>query len=45
MNGIIARNLKQINSVKNAIRYASGLALTNGRKVCTKISAALNRKP
>src|SRR5258708_11285446 len=38
MNGIVARNLNQINSIKNAIRYATSLLLTNGRKVCTELS-------
>jgi hypothetical protein len=40
MNGIVARNLKQINTIKNAIRYAAGLILTIGKKVCTNLAAS-----
>lgn len=43
MNGIVTRNLKQINSIKNAIRYAAGLVLTAGKKVCTGLAVSTKR--
>ena len=44
MNGIIASKLNQINSLKNAMRYSTGLLLAKGKKLCTELAQVLGKK-